>query len=92
MVNFHITCLFNFIANMPFIEKLPLLSVDLRPLSLWHKTIGDWCRKARPEDLLCVDIFFGFALAYGDTHPPTTSDYGIMGCAARQPVLKSLVR
>ena len=79
------------LANKP-LEKLPLLSVDLRPLSLWRKTIGDWCRKARPEDLLCVDIFFDFALVYGDTRLGIRLQQAIMGCAARQPVLKSLVR
>ena len=64
-----------------------------KPLSLWRKTIGDWCRKATPDDLLCVDIFFDFALIHGDTHLGARLQQAIMGRAARQPqFLKSIAK
>ena len=64
-----------------------------KPLSLWRKTIGEWCRKAGPDDLLSVDIFFDFALIHGDTHLGVRLQQAIMGRAARQPqFLKSIAR
>ena len=62
-----------------------------KPLSQWRKTISDWCRKARPEDLLSVDIFFDFALVYGDTMLGQRLQHAISGRATRQPqFLKSI--
>ena len=62
-----------------------------KPLSLWRKTIGDWCRKAGPDDLLSVDIFFDFALIHGDTHLGVRLKQAIMGRAARQPQFLKLI-
>ena len=80
-------------ANIPYCKGGVMSSSAkwCKPLSLWRKTIGDWCRKAGPEDLLCVDIFFDFALVYGDTHLGMRLQQAIMGRAARQPqFLKSI--
>ena len=64
-----------------------------KSLSDWRKAISDWCRKAAPEDLLCVDIFFDFALVYGDDYLGTRLQQAITGRAARRPqFLKSLAR
>ncbi len=35
-------------------------------LAEWKKTIDDWIRKSRPEDILNVDIFFDGRPVYGD--------------------------
>ena len=82
-------------ATIPYCKGGVMSSSEkwCKPLSQWRKTIGDWCRKARPEDLLCVDIFFDFALVYGDTHLGMRLQQAIMGRAARQPqFLKSIAR
>ena len=62
-------------------------------LTSWRKTISDWCRKARPEDLLSVDIFFDFALVYGDGQLANRLQQAITGRAATGPqFLKLLAR
>ena len=62
-----------------------------KSLTAWRKTIGDWCRKASPEDLLSADIFFDFALVYGDEQLGRRLQQSMNGRAARNPrFLKSL--
>ena len=64
-----------------------------KSLSDWRKAISDWCRKAGPDDLLFVDIFFDFALVYGDEYLGSRLQQAIAGRAARRPqFLKSLAR
>ena len=35
-------------------------------IATWRKRVNDWIRASRPEDLLCVDIFFDLRPVYGD--------------------------
>ena len=64
-----------------------------KTLTQWRTTIRDWCRNPSAEDLLSVDIFFDFALVYGDAQLGTKLQQAISGRAARQPdFLKLLAR
>ena len=35
-------------------------------LDTWRARVAQWINRARPEDLLNVDIFFDFRLVHGD--------------------------
>ncbi|MCC6780896.1 MAG: CBS domain-containing protein [Hyphomicrobiales bacterium] len=35
-------------------------------LATWRARVGDWISRSRPEDLLCVDIFFDMRPVHGD--------------------------
>ena len=64
-----------------------------KSLTDWRGTISEWCRKAGPEELLSADIFFDFALVYGDEYLAIRLQQAITGRAARGPqFLKSLAR
>ncbi|MCE2517573.1 MAG: DNA polymerase III subunit epsilon, partial [Alphaproteobacteria bacterium] len=53
-------------------------------LTSWRNTISGWCRSANPQDVLMVDIFFDFALVYGDGQLGTRLQQATTGRAARQ--------
>ena len=64
-----------------------------KSLTSWRTTISDWCRNPSAEALLSVDIFFDFALVYGDAQLGAKLQQAISGRAARQPdFLKLLAR
>ena len=64
-----------------------------KTLTQWRTTISDWCRNPSAEALLSVDIFFDFALVYGDAQLGVKLQQAISGRAARQPdFLKLLAR
>ena len=64
-----------------------------KSLTGWRKTIGQWSRKARPDDLLSADIFFDFAVVYGESYLGWSLQQAIAGRAVRTPqFLKSISR
>ena len=64
-----------------------------KTLTSWRKTIGDWCRKAGPDDLLSADIFFDFTRVYGDDLLAWQLQQAMTGRAARHPrFLKSIAQ
>ena len=64
-----------------------------KPLGGWRKAVSSWVRKARPEDLLNVDIFFDFVAVYGAQPLAKQLHQAISGRATRQGAfLKLLAR
>ena len=64
-----------------------------KTLTQWRKTIGDWCRKAGPEDLLSADIFFDFTRVHGEERLAWQLQQAMAGRAARHPrFLKSIAQ
>ena len=59
----------------------------------WRDRIGHWLSRARPEDLLNVDIFFDLAPVYGDTaQGDRLRSEAIAGAARTRPFLGLLAR
>jgi len=64
-----------------------------KSISGWRKAISTWVRKARPEDLLNVDIFFDFMAVYGTQSLAQQLHHAMSGRATRQGAfLKLLAR
>jgi len=64
-----------------------------KPISGWRKAISTWVRKASPEDLLNVDIFFDFTAVYGAQSLADQLHQAMSGRATRQGAfLKLLAR
>ena len=64
-----------------------------RSLSGWRQTISRWVRRASPEDLLNVDIFFDFRLVHGSTELAAQLQAAVSGRATRRGAfLKQLAR
>lgn len=55
-----------------------------RSLSGWRQTISGWVRRASPEDLLNVDIFFDFRLVHGSTVLTAQLQTAVSGRATRR--------
>ena len=82
-------------AGIPYCKGGVMSSspVWCKTLTQWRTTIRDWCRNPSAEALLSVDIFFDFALVYGDAQLGAKLQQAISGRAARQPdFLKLLAR
>jgi len=64
-----------------------------KPLGGWRKAVSSWVRKARPDDLLNLDIFFDFVAVYGAQPLAKQLHQAISGRATRQGAfLKLLAR
>ena len=64
-----------------------------RSLSGWRQAISGWVRRASPEDLLNVDIFFDFRLVHGSTVLAAQLQTAMSGRATRRgSFLKLLAR
>ena len=64
-----------------------------RSLSGWRQVISGWVRRASPEDLLNVDIFFDFRLVHGSTVLAAQLQTAMSGRATRRgSFLKLLAR
>lgn len=64
-----------------------------RSLSGWRQAISRWVRRASPEDLLNVDIFFDFRLVHGSTELVAQLQAAVSGRATRRGAfLKQLAR
>lgn len=55
-----------------------------RSLSGWRQAISGWVRRASPEDLLNVDIFFDFRLVHGSTVLAAQLQAAMSGRATRR--------
>jgi len=55
-----------------------------RCLAGWRQTISGWVRRASPEDLLNVDIFFDFRLVHGSTVLTAQLQTAVSGRATRR--------
>ena len=55
-----------------------------KPIAGWRKSMSNWVRKARPEDLLNVDIFFDFIAVYGVQPLADQLHQAMSGRATRQ--------
>jgi len=64
-----------------------------RSISGWRQTISDWVRRASPQDLLNVDIFFDFRHVHGSTVLAAQLQAAVSGRATRRgEFLKMLAR